>query len=206
MIFKVNQFTFTNTNKRVQTEIYLLVDIFYCCTQSTLKRNIQLKNKLNIFLLVGFLLALVLTIWVYYQTTNRIGDITFDKDIDNSEFKICNEDRIPQYYAVGTNYQNGEKAIKKELSELINNLNFKNSGFITYRFIVNCKGEVGSFRVKTIDSVLKENVFDSQKIKQLQKSIEKLKQWNAGKRKDETLDSYYVLNFKIQNNKITDIF
>jgi len=161
-----------------------------------------LKNKLNILLLTSFLLALTLAIWVYYQTTHRIGDIQFDKTIDNSEFIVCNEDRITQYYSVETNYQGGEKNIKKELNELINNLNFNESGFITYRFVVNCKNEVGRFRIKMVNSDLKENSFKSNNIKQIQESIKGLNGWEAGK----LIDSYYVLNFKIQNGKITDIF
>ncbi|SHJ09946.1 hypothetical protein [Aquimarina spongiae] len=165
-----------------------------------------MKNKLNILLLSSFFLALILTIWVYYQTTSRVGDISFDKNIDNSEFNACNEDRITQYYSIGTNYQGGEKAIKKELKGLINNLNFNDSGFITYRFVVNCKNKTGRFRVKTVNSNLKENTFNSDNIKRIQESIESLKGWKAGKRKDEILDSYYVLNFKVQNNKIVDIF
>ncbi len=165
-----------------------------------------MKNKLNILLLSSFLLALILAFWIYYQTTHQIGDIEFDKNIDNSEFKVCNEDRIVQYYSAGTRYQGGEKAVKKELKELMNNLNFDNEGIITFRFIVNCENKVGRFRVKTVDSNLKENIFEADNIKIIKESIKELNGWKAGKRKDENLDSYYVLNFKIQNNKITDIF
>lgn len=165
-----------------------------------------MKNKLNLLLLSSFLLAVTLSIWIYYQTNHSIGDITFDENIDNSEFTVCNEDRIAQYYSIGTSYQDGEKAIKKELNELINSLSFNESGIITYRFIINCKNEVGRFRVKMVDSNLKENSFKPNNIKQIQESIKSLNGWKAGKWKDESLDSYYVLNFKIQNGKITDIF
>jgi hypothetical protein len=165
-----------------------------------------LKNKLNLLLLSSFLLALILAIWVYYQTTHRIGDIAFDENIDNSEFKVCNENRITQYYSAGTNYQGGEKTIKKELNELINSLNFNESGFITFRFVVNCENSVGRFRVKMVNTDLKENSFKSINIQQIQESIKSLNGWKAGKWKDESLDSYYVLNFKIENGKIVDIF
>jgi|TARA_B110000967_G_C18813233_1_gene524749 hypothetical protein len=165
-----------------------------------------LKNKLNLFLLISFLIALVLTIWLNYQVTNRVGDLSFNKEIDKSTFKVCDEKRIPQYYSTKSNYQGGKKAIKKELWKTTEQLNFGNSGFITFRFIINCNGKIGRFRIKTIDSELKENSFDSLKIKTLQASIIKLQKWNAGTWKDKTLDSYFVLNFKIEQGKITDIF
>lgn len=155
---------------------------------------------------MSFLLALTLAIWVYYQTTHRIGDIAFDENIDNSEFIVCNEDRITQYYSAETNYQGGQRTIKKELKELINSLNFNESGFITFRFVVNCKNRVGRFRVKMVNTDLKKNKFKSNNIKQIQESIKSLNGWRAGKWQDESLDSYYVLNFKIVNGKIVDIF
>ena len=73
-----------------------------------------MKNKLNLFLLISFLIALVLTIWLNYQVTNRVGDLSFNKEIDKSTFKVCDEKRIPQYYSTKSNYQGGKKAIKKE--------------------------------------------------------------------------------------------
>ncbi|WP_298501920.1 hypothetical protein [uncultured Maribacter sp.] len=57
-----------------------------------------------------------------------------------------------------------------------------------------------------VDYNLKKHSFKTNNIQQIQASIKKLNGWKAGKWKDESLDSYYVLNFKIQNGKITDIF
>lgn len=165
-----------------------------------------MKNKLNLFLLISFLTAITLTIWLNYQLTNRVGDLSFNEKIDKSNFKVCNEKLITQYYSSKSNYQGGKKAIKKELWQITEKLTFENSGFITFRFIINCNGEIGRFRVKTIDSELKENSFETQKIEILQKSIEKLQKWNAGTWKNKTLDSYFVLNFKVEQGKITDIF
>ena len=165
-----------------------------------------MKSKLNLFLLISFLIALTLTIWLNYQVTNRVGDLSFDKKIDSSTFKVCNEKRIAQYYSTKSSYQGGKKAIKKEIWKITEPLTFKNSGFITFRFIINCNGEIGRFRVKTIDSELKENSFEIQNVETLQTAIENLKNWNAGTWQDETLDSYFVLNFKVEKGKITDIF
>ena len=164
------------------------------------------KNKLNLWLLISFLLASTLTFWLNDQLSKRVGDISFNEELDDSFFKVCDETRILQYYSVNANYQNGRKALKKEIWETIEPLTFKASGYITFRFIINCDGEIGRFRVKTIDSELKKNEFDSDKIKTLQSSIENLKHWSAGALGTKTFDSYFVLNFKIETDKITDIF
>jgi hypothetical protein len=165
-----------------------------------------LKNKLNIFLLTSFLIALAVTIWLYYQTTNNVGDIPFDASIDNSEFVVCDEEYIVQYYSANTYYEGGERAIKKELAKILNNLDFDKSGTITFRFIVNCNNQAGRFRVKMVNTDLKETSFKSSNIKQMQETIKSLNSWHAGKWNNQPLDTYYNLSFKIQNGKITDIF
>ncbi len=165
-----------------------------------------MKNKLNILLLISFILTLTLVIWLNYQLTHSIGDIEYDKKIDNPEFIVCNKNRIVQYYSFGAHYNGGEKAIKKELDTLINNLNFNKPGLLTYRFIINCNNKTGRFRVKMVDFNLKETHFKTSNISKIKESIKNLTDWEAAKWKDELLDSYYVLNFKIENGKITDIF
>ncbi|WP_424002131.1 hypothetical protein [Maribacter sp. IgM3_T14_3] len=165
-----------------------------------------MKNKLNILLLTSFLIAVAVYFWANSLHRSQVGDITFDASIDNSEFVVCDEERIVQYYSAGTYYEGGEKAIKTELRELITQLNFEKSGMITFRFVVNCTNQTGRFRVKMVNTGLKETSFNSSNIIQIQESIKNLNNWQAGKWNNKALDTYYILNFKIQNGKITDIF
>lgn len=165
-----------------------------------------MKNRLNIILLISFLIAIILTFWINSQLSKRVGDINFDKEFDSATFKICDEKRIFQYYSSKSGYQNGPSAIKKEIWKDIQDLTFKNSGYITFRFIINCNGEIGRFRVKTIDNNLKETAFDKTKIEKLQTSIKNLKNWTVGTLQEKTVDSYFLLNFRIEDGKITEIF
>lgn len=165
-----------------------------------------MKDKLNITLLISFLIALILTVWLYLQFENRVGDIAFNKEIDNATFKVCDEKQLFQYYSVNSNYQGGKKALKKEIWEVVQQLSFDTSGLITFRFIINCNGDVGRFRVKSIHNELNEIRFNIQKLHALQSVLENLSNWNPGMWGDEKYDSYYVLNFKIEQGKITDIF
>ena len=165
-----------------------------------------MKNKLNILILTSFLLAVAIYFWASSLHSKQVGDIPFDLSIDNSEFVVCDEDQIDQYYFAGTYYEGGKRAIKKELREHITHLDFEKSGIITFRFVVNCTNQIGRFRTKMVTTDLKETSFNSSNIKQIQESIKNLKDWHAGKWNNKALDTYYVLNFKIQNGKITDIF
>ncbi|MFL0082026.1 hypothetical protein V2647_10250 [Tenacibaculum maritimum] len=141
---------------------------------------------------------------------HNVGDIAFDSSIDDSSFVVCNEERIFQYYSVGTSYIGGRKAIRKKIfTELKNtNLEFdKKTGYITFRFIVNCKGQAGRYRYKEVDSDFFKTTFKTSEVEKLKKAITVLDNWNSGILKDDVnVDSYYHINFKIIDGEIIDIF
>jgi hypothetical protein len=81
----------------------------------------------------------------------NIGDIDPDNKIDDPGFTLCNEDRVLQYYNFGKGVQyTGEKAKINEhfRNKLKQHEQSDESGYITIRFIVNCKGMTGRFRVQ----------------------------------------------------------
>lgn len=165
-----------------------------------------MKSKTNIFLLISFLIAVLLTVWFYYQTTHHIGEIQANDQIDKN-FKVCNEDKITQYYGMDTDYIGGKTAIKSKIFNELQSLDFKETGLVTYRFIVNCNGEIGRFRVKVINRDLKKGEVELNNMREIEKALADLKNWNPAKNKaGYSFDSYYTLNFKIENKKIVDIF
>lgn len=109
-----------------------------------------------------------------------VGDILHDPKIDNENFSLCNGDaRVIQYYALGENTYGGEKL---EIRETFENYYRpeeakKESGLIRIRFIVNCKGETGRFRVLGMDEDYQEKTFDSSVTDQLLKITKSLNNW-----------------------------
>jgi len=164
-----------------------------------------LKSKTNIFLLISFLVAAAITGWFYYQTDNRIGDLDENKKTDH-DFEVCNENWITQNYGMHAEYPGGKKAIKQQILNDLEALSFEKSGLITFRFIVNCEGKAGRFRANSTDTALQEIEVDQSKIKDIEKALLQLKNWTPAKNEFDSYDSYYVLNFKIRNNNIVDIF
>ncbi|PKD20012.1 hypothetical protein APR41_15180 [Salegentibacter salinarum] len=163
-----------------------------------------MKSKTNLFLFASLVIALILTGWLYYLSGKRVGDLAVDEQQDG-DFQVCDEDKIFQYYNLDTDYKGGKKAIKKEILNELESLNFKNQGLVTARFIVNCNGDAGRFRYKSTDLDLKEMKVNSENIERIKSAVLLLQNWNSPK-ENKVFDSYYVLNFKIRNNKIVDIF
>ncbi|GAA4311905.1 hypothetical protein GCM10023115_32240 [Pontixanthobacter gangjinensis] len=134
-----------------------------------------------------------------------MGDLTADPEIDG-EFQVCDEDKIPNYYAIGTHYQGGKKAIKAEILNDLENLEFQEQGNISLRFIVNCHGETGRFRSKSTDLEMKKIPVDEARLDKIKNRVRQLNKWNPAKNDHATYDSYYVLNFKLRDGRIVDIF
>ena len=169
-----------------------------------------MKKTINIILGISFLIFLSLIIWINYLMKNSVGDIAYDSSIDDSSFIVCNEDRIFQYYSVGTSYIGERKALREEVFTELENKNLKlenKSGYITFRFIVNCKNQTGRYRIKQVDNNFSKTTFKISEIEKLKSALMKLQNWNIGVLKNGTpVDSYYQINFKIENGNIKDIF
>jgi len=169
-----------------------------------------MKKHINLILSVSFLILLGLIIWINYLIKNDVGDINFDGSIDRSDFKICNEDRIFQYYFVKTSYIGERKAIRETILDYLKHENIefnRKSGYITFRFIVNCEGQAGRYRFKAVDEKLLKTTFSTEKIEKLKNAVMKLNNWKAGTFEDGIpADSYYQISFKIMDGKIVDIF
>ena len=85
---------------------------------------------------------------------SNVGDIKFDEKQDDKNFKICTSE-VTQYFSLEKKFQyKGEKLaieekFKKEFSQ---KLPGNENGYVTIRFIVNCEGKTGYFRVQEMNS------------------------------------------------------
>ncbi|HEY5825628.1 MAG TPA: hypothetical protein VIT44_14740, partial [Cyclobacteriaceae bacterium] len=85
---------------------------------------------------------------------DHVGDIAFDAKLDDPEFRICAEHSVYlQYYNFGKGVQyKGEKpAIEEHFKEVYSNKMPSETGYITIRFVVNCAGKTGRFRVQEMN-------------------------------------------------------
>lgn len=137
----------------------------------------------------------------------HVGDIEFDGNMDNPDFFICNENRIPQYYAFEISPYKGEKpAIEKYYLEKYSSEGLQGeNGYLTIRFIVNCKGEAGRFRMQEMDLDMNEQKFNLKLSEQLFILTKELDGWNDFIHKKQPYDYYNYITFKIINGEINEI-
>ena len=165
--------------------------------------------KLNTLIFFFFVLK------ICAQTSNQIypqqvGDIQFDKKIDDKNFKICDSTHIFQYYNFGKGFQyKGEKyeiikTFKEKYHPIINSKKGE-TGYITIRFIVNCEGKTGMFRVEEMDSNYQTTVFNAIIKNQLLDITKSLDGWPINMYKDKIHAYYQYLTFKLEDSKLIEI-
>lgn len=141
------------------------------------------------------------------EPLGQVGDIIYDPEIDSNDFQPCHEDLIYQYYNFGNGIQyEGEKAqIIREFKDKYVPIDLEEDGFVTIRFIVNCKGKTVRFRLKCLDNNYVEKIFNSKITDQLMKITRSLNGWKPGDFDGEKYDYIQHLTFKIKAGHIESI-
>lgn len=136
----------------------------------------------------------------------RVGDIPIKSTDEIADFSPCHENPIYQDYQINTDYVGGKRAIKSELESTFPINTLTESGLLTIRFIVNCKGETGIYRSKMIDSSLQEIDISNKDLTQIYAAISALDNWAPGRIRDQPADSYHQISFKLLDGEVIEIF
>lgn len=135
------------------------------------------------------------------------GEYEFDT-IDG--FKICQEKKLAyQYYNFKYKYpMDIDSCISMLNDKFTTKLNL--NGIITTRFIVNCEGRIGFFKVYQLNDLYEKIEFPNRYVDAILNFVKSLKDWTPlkGRKKDGNeigLDYYAYFSFKIINGKIYEI-
>lgn len=139
-----------------------------------------------------------------------VGDIESDKLLDDPNFVTCSDEGpVMQYFNTGEGF--GYEGEKPALLEAIKaNYEFlgnpeSHSGYIRIRFIVNCNGDAGRFRVLTSDEDFKPIKFDTSVTDQFVHIISELDGWQKMIKNETALDYYTYIIVKLENGIIKEI-
>jgi len=142
----------------------------------------------------------------------RIAYIDPKSTIDNnSNFTLCNQEvEIKDYYNCSDHARlKGGKGrwwriIEKELdSKKLK----KESGYLTYRFVLNCKDELGRFITEEADLDFNKKQFNQETVDHLYQIVSRQKDWQTCfiKSRNKQFDAYLYLTFKLKDGKIIEI-
>lgn len=137
-----------------------------------------------------------------------VGDSEYDTNLDDSTFQICyRESGVFQYFnfSQGMKYSGERTALREAFEEAYQPLNVAESGMVRIRFVVNCKGETGRFRMMASNENYEPFTFNSQITNQLLEITKSLDGWMPLPNIEEPKDYYQYLVFKIADGEIKEI-
>lgn len=153
-------------------------------------------------------LFICICIQVSAQDTRWIDDIVPDSILDDTSFKICNtNEQIIQYFNDGTGvqYKGGKFILDSLFFSTYRSVKVNQSGLIRIRFVVNCQGQTGRFRLLSSDLNYQPFQFSTEITDQLLRITKYMDGWQPKIWKESKVDYYQYLIFKIENGKLTHI-
>ena len=146
---------------------------------------------------------------VYRKHDALKGNISWihcDAEIDDPYFTLCDDGQVLNHYRSRPSYQEGDQDFEELIIAEFADCPKDNQldGFITIRFMVNCEGQAGRFRVYEFDSQYRDFSF-SYLTPQLIRFIKGKKNWTPGKIKGHSFDSFYHFTCRVEDGIITGV-
>jgi hypothetical protein len=137
-----------------------------------------------------------------------IGYIDPVTALGDKSFKPCYEDFILQYYntAPAKGFKSGKKELRKYVFDQFKIIpGNKDSGYLTFRFVVNCKGQAGRYEIFENDLDYHLTRFDPKLKDHLFKITQELKEWAPIFVENEPHDYYMYLTYRFKNGELLEI-
>ena len=137
----------------------------------------------------------------------QVGDIAADSTLDAPDFQVCMTSAIPQYYSLKSGYEGEKPAIDQYFRQYFRKQKdwSNEDGYLTIRFIVNCKGKTGRFRVQEMDTAYQPKKFSVSLREHLLQLTRQMDGWLPGRYENQDMDYYQYLCFTIKNGEILRI-
>lgn len=130
-----------------------------------------------------------------------------------NSFKPCYSEYTqkwnPHYYSFHVKYPISSETLVEQVNEATKSVPQQN-GYITVRFLVNCKGEIGNFELIEIDENYNKTQFNEAYVEEILHFVKTLTHWPIPFQeiKDKPklpLEYHYYFSFKIEHEKVVEI-
>lgn len=137
----------------------------------------------------------------------EVGDIPFDPSIDDPAFSVCDRQHVLQYYNTGSWYLDHKKEISRYFIShyKVGGDTVNQTGYLTIRFIINCSGETGRFRLYELDSAYGAFRFNKAVSGQLLTLVRQWKGWQPATYRGRVYDSYQYITFRLKKGRVVCI-
>jgi hypothetical protein len=175
--------------------------------------------KVVLFSLLGLALLVGVVIGYFYlkfendfDTTNKpyknyIGFIDQDKALLNDKYELCDDGRLYHTYSSASlkAYSGTKKQFRAALAQAYSGDSYSDSGYLNFRFLVNCDGNAGWFETIEMNLDLEESSLNPQMVDSLFTFTADPKNWNPLEFSDGPSNYYMYISYRIENGKVVEI-
>lgn len=136
-----------------------------------------------------------------------IGYIEQSTALANTKYELCGDKKIAYTYngAAYRAYKISKNTFRKNILKTYQNNGYPDSGYLNFRFLVNCKGEAGWFEIIEMNLDLEETELEQNMVDQLFSITSNSNHWNALDYKGSPLNYYMYISYRIENGEIVEI-
>lgn len=138
---------------------------------------------------------------------NYIGYINQDKALLNDTYELCDDGAIYHTYSSAglKAYSGTKKQFKSALAQTYTGTDFTDSGYLNFRFLVNCEGNAGWFEIIQMNLVLEESPLHPKMVDSLFQFTADSRNWNALEFNKGPGNYYMYVSYRIENGKVVEI-
>jgi hypothetical protein len=142
----------------------------------------------------------------YRKSSKDLSDYAY------ADFQLCNpslyeNSNADWYYFKYPSFDGGLYRLQKVFDDLFQTVeNGNNNGLVRVEFVINCVGDIGRFKVEELDFEYAKTNLNSAISSQVLQILKGAGKWIPGERRDQKLDTYKFLIFKVKNGRVDEIF
>lgn len=148
-----------------------------------------------------------------YNTENKpykhyVGYIDQSKALLNDKHELCNKGALMHTYSSASlkAYAGSKKRFRNALNNTFNaKTNYTDSGYLNFRFLVNCEGNAGWFEIVEMDLDLKETPLNKDMVNDLFEFTSNSEHWDVVSYNEKARNYYMYISYRIENGKVTEI-
>tara|TARA_R110001583_G_scaffold57677_2_gene172523 strand:+ start:23714 stop:24262 length:549 start_codon:yes stop_codon:yes gene_type:complete len=138
---------------------------------------------------------------------NYIGYIGQEKALLNDVYTLCDGGNIYHTYSSASlkAYAGTKKQFRTALTENYSGDKFNDSGYLNFRFLVNCDGNAGWFEIIQMNLDLEETKLNPQMVDSLFTFTAMPQNWKELDFHEKSSNYYMYVSYRIENGKVVEI-
>lgn len=136
-----------------------------------------------------------------------VGYINKEKALLNDVYELCDKGALYKVHhgAPEDAFEGSKKQFRNYIITHYENKSYNDSGYLNFRFLVNCEGNAGWFEIIEMNLQLEETKLNQNMVQQLFKLTSNPENWAVFTYDGQPRNYYMYISYRIENGEILEI-